>query len=501
AAANFDRRLHQGLYFNSTLSATLLEDVSDVKQASNSSLPHVRSDIAEYKKGGRIKLQKAVVNQYFKPAGQWYGRISGGLYEEMFAGAGGQLLYAPFDKRWAADIAVDALRQRNFQGWLGMRDYDTVTAIGSLHYRLPYETTATLRAGRFLAKDLGARIEIKRRFRSGFEVGGWYTRTDGKDITSPGTPSSPYFDKGIFFRMPLDALLPQDNRSRANFAISPWTRDVGQMVTSPGDLYPMVEAGETSLHQTDGLGNFSERIDELNHPAVARPIERITPWPNVQLRLEDAGSAFPRLSEVGNTVLWSGVTIGLASLADEKWRDKLAGHEESRGLKAWDKLGKAAPLLAVGGAGIALALGDSKLQNTGFIALQSAAVAAGSSMLLKQAFNRARPDEGQGHWSQQDAGPSRSDSSFPSNHAAVTFGAITPFAAEYRAPWLYGVAGIASLGRTAKGKHWVSDIAAGGLLGYATGKWLWSAQRERGRYQPVFDFGPGYAGVKIDARY
>ncbi|MCP9760856.1 phosphatase PAP2 family protein, partial [Aquitalea sp. S1-19] len=198
---------------------------------------------------------------------------------------------------------------------------------------------------------------------------------------------------------------------------------------------------------------------------------------------------------------WSGVTIGLASLADEKWRDKLAGHEDNRSIKTWDKLGKAAPLLAVGGAGMALALGDSKLQNTGFIALQSAAVAAGSSMLLKQAFNRARPDEGQGHWSRQDAGQSRSDSSFPSNHTAVTFGAITPFAAEYRAPWLYGVAGIASLGRTAKGKHWVSDVAAGGLLGYATGKWLWSAQRERGRYQPIFDFGPGYAGVKVDVSY
>ncbi|WP_328698614.1 YjbH domain-containing protein [Craterilacuibacter sinensis] len=501
AAANFDRRLAQGMYFNSTLSATLLEDVSDVTQASNSTLPHVRSDIAEYKKGGRIKLQKAVVNQYFKPAGEWYGRVSGGLYEEMFAGAGGQLLYAPFDKRWAADIAVDALRQRDYQGWIGMRDYDTVTAIGSLHYRLPYETTATLRAGRFLAKDLGARFEIKRRFRSGFEVGAWYTRTDGEDITSPGTPSSPYFDKGIFFRMPLHALLPQDNRSRANFAISPWTRDVGQMVSSTGDLYPMVESGELTLHSADGLGNFSERVDELDHPAVARPIERITPWPNVKLRLDDSGSAFPRLSELGNTVFWSGVTIGLASLADEKWRDKLAGHEDNRGIKAWDKLGKAAPLLAVGGAGMALALGDSKLQNTGFIALQSAAVAGGGSMLLKQAFNRARPDEGQGHWSRQDASQSRSDSSFPSNHASVTFGAITPFAAEYRAPWLYGVAGITSLGRTAKSKHWVSDIAAGGLLGYATGKWLWSAQRERGRYQPIFDLGPGYAGVKVDARY
>ncbi|TIC78498.1 phosphatase PAP2 family protein [Crenobacter intestini] len=500
-AANLDRRIANGLYFNSQVAATLLEDVSDVTQPSNSLLPHVRTDIAEYKRGGKVKLNKAVLNQYFKPAGQWYGRVSAGLYEEMFAGAGGQLLYAPFDRRWAADVTVDALRQRDFQGWLGMRDYDTVSAIASLHYRLPYETTATLRAGRFLAKDNGARFEIKRRFRSGFEIGGWYTYTDGQDITSPGSPASPYRDKGIFFRMSLDALLPQDSRSRANFAISPWTRDVGQMVNSPGDLYPMVESGEWTLHQSDGLGNFSERADEANHPAVARPIERVTPGPNVRLRLEDSSHAFPPLSELGTTLLGAGAIVGLASLADERWKDLVAENRNNRLVKGWDKLGKAAPLLAVGGAGMALALGDSKLQNTGLIALQAATVSAGGSMLLKQVFNRARPEQNAGHWGHQPSDRSRSDSSFPSNHAAVTFAAITPFAAEYRAPWLYGVAAAASLGRTAGNKHWLSDVAAGGILGYFTGKWLWSAQRERERYPAMLDLGPGYAGVKLNHRY
>ena len=33
--------------------------------------------------------------------------------------------------------------------------------------------------------------EFKRRLRSGVEIGAWYTKTNGNDITSPGTPSDP----------------------------------------------------------------------------------------------------------------------------------------------------------------------------------------------------------------------------------------------------------------------------------------------------------------------
>ena len=100
--------------------------------------------------------------------------------------------------RWATDLAVDWVQQRDFEGWFGFQDYRTVTAIASLNYRMAEGVTGTLRAGRFLAKDEGVRFELKRRFRSGWEVGAWYTITNGDDITSPGTPEKPYYDKGIF---------------------------------------------------------------------------------------------------------------------------------------------------------------------------------------------------------------------------------------------------------------------------------------------------------------
>ncbi len=106
----------------------------------------------------------------------------------MFGGFGGQALYLGRDGKWSADLAADWVRQRDFEGWFGFQDYDTITAIASLNYRMAQRVTATVRAGRFLAKDDGVRVELKRRFASGFEVGAWYTYTNGNDITSPGTP-------------------------------------------------------------------------------------------------------------------------------------------------------------------------------------------------------------------------------------------------------------------------------------------------------------------------
>src|SRR3990170_4504362 len=106
----------------------------------------------------------------------------------MFAGTGGQVLYLPAQGDWAFDITVDWLRQRAPGSSFGFRDYSVVTALGGIHYRFPGTgLTTPARIGRFLAKDNGVRFEVKRIFRWGVEVGGFYTVTNGNDITGPGS--------------------------------------------------------------------------------------------------------------------------------------------------------------------------------------------------------------------------------------------------------------------------------------------------------------------------
>lgn len=501
AAINYDKRLGEGLYLNSALKLNLVENISGVTQPSNSLLPHVRSDIAEYKRGGRFKLNRLMVNQYLNPAERWYARVSAGFYEEMFRGLGGQVLYLPKDSRWAADLTVDAVQQRGYKGWLDKRDYSTVTALGALHYKLPYDITATARAGRFLAEDKGVRVEFKRRFRSGVEIGAWYTKTNGNDITSPGTPSAPYNDKGVFLSVPINIMLLADTQVSAGMALSPWTRDVGQMVASPGDLYDLVEQPRRDMNLLDGLGNFAERADEQNHPAVNPPVRKVNPWPEFRARLEQSRSSGP---DVAEWVQGTGVAAGavLASALLDKPADRFVKkYDDSRLARHWGTFGKHMPLVLVGAAGAATAFGDARMTNIGLISMQSIAGAVGVSVVGKRIVSRARPIEGQGPWSRVGTGYSRSDSSFPSGHSAVAFAAVTPFAQEYDAPWLYGVAALSSIGRVASRDHWVSDTVAGGIVGYAIGSWLWQAQRDDSRSRLSIVPGPKEIGVAWQTTY
>ncbi|QJE00901.1 phosphatase PAP2 family protein [Massilia forsythiae] len=492
-AINYDRRLAQGMYLNSDFKLDLFENVSGVTQPSNSLLPHVRTDIAEYKRGSRFKLNRLLVNKYVMLDERLYARASAGFYEEMYRGAGGQVLYLPKDSRWAADLTVDALQQRGFKGWFDKRDYSTVTALGALHYKLPYDITATARAGRFLAKDNGVRMEFKRRFASGVEIGAWYTKTSGKDITNPGSPTDPYNDKGVFLSVPLNIMLPMDSQANAGLALSPWTRDVGQMVASPGDLYDLMEQPRRDLTLYDGLGNFAERRDEQNLPAVNPPVRPLTnPWPAFRMRVEQSASTTPTLPEwAKGTILGGGAILG-GALLDKPVDRFMKKHADSSAARAWDNVGKAMPVVLAGAAAGAVAFGDARAQNIGLISLESVAGAAALSVGAKHLAGRARPREERGQWGRA---ADRSDASFPSNHSTVAFAAVTPFAQEYDAPWLYGLAAATSLGRTAGRQHWVSDVVAGGVLGYAVGGWLWQAQRDNNRSS--FAVAPGPKSVSV----
>lgn len=232
-----------GLHLDATVAARLVENITDVTQSSNSKLPHVRTDVTEYFRGSSVKVERLLVNKYIQMSDRWYARASAGAYETMFAGAGGQVMYVPRSGKWSMDVSLDHLAQRDFASPFKFQDYRVTTGLVSAHTRLPFDMTFTTRVGQFLAKDRGARFEIKRQLASGVEFGAWYTHTDGKDITSPGSPSDPYRDKGVFMSIPLDVISTRHSQRVVNMSISPWTRDVGQMVKSPNDLRDTLERG------------------------------------------------------------------------------------------------------------------------------------------------------------------------------------------------------------------------------------------------------------------
>ncbi|MCC6208604.1 MAG: YjbH domain-containing protein [Gammaproteobacteria bacterium] len=241
---SYRKHVAEGLFFSAAGRVQLYEDVSDAAVESDSELPHVRSDIAEYKQGGRLRLDSLLLNKYLDLPGRVSGRLSAGYYEEMYAGVGGQFLYSSRDGDWAVDLMMDGLRQREPGDNFAFRDYSVLTTLLSGHYRWPeYGLTGTVRIGQFLARDDGIRYEMKRRFGSGVEIGAWYTITNAHDETGPGSPGEPYRDKGVFVSIPLSSMLTTDTREIARLSLSPWMRDVGQMVVPPDDLYRLTERG------------------------------------------------------------------------------------------------------------------------------------------------------------------------------------------------------------------------------------------------------------------
>ena len=267
----YDRELAERLFLNTGVNAILYENISEATGTSNSTLPHVRSDFTEYAKGPRLRVDHVLLNRVYHPSERTYARLTGGWLEQMYGGVGGQWLYVERGTPWAVDFSIDAVKQRGFDGRFDFRDYQTVTALAAVHYKLPYQSTLTTRVGRFLARDYGARFEIKRRFRIGMELGAWYTVTNAVD-TGVGDERN-YRDKGVFVSIPFEALLPADSRVVTGFSIAPWTRDPGQMVNSPVDLYQMLEKPlMLDTHKYDGLVRLGDVEDDYNLPYLGSPM-------------------------------------------------------------------------------------------------------------------------------------------------------------------------------------------------------------------------------------
>jgi hypothetical protein len=491
----YDRELSQSFFLNSGLNLTLYENISDAVGVNNSTLPHVRSDFGLYAGGSRVKLDHLLLNRVYQPAERNYARLTGGYIEQMYGGVEAQWLYVERGAPWAFDVSVDAVKQRNYDGWFGFLDYETVTTLAALHYKLPYQSTVTVRAGRFLARDYGARFEIKRRFRIGMELGAWYTVTDAVDTGIAGQAN--YRDKGVFVSIPFEPLLANDTRVTTGFSLAPWTRDPGQMVKSPADLYDTLEKPVMiDMYKSDGLVRLGDVEDDYNLPYLGsamwdRPFENFG-----ALTGQDWGDGLGSLgrADVWGTALLGAGFVAASGLFDRRIDEYVQRHPDSQTLHALNGTGKWLPVVAIGGAGLAaLSEQDQRWSNTGIAGLEAGFTGLLVNEALKYTVGRARPADGLGT---TDFEPfKRADASFPSNHTTVMWATVTPFAKEYDAPWLYGVAALVNAGRIASREHWLSDTVASSLLGYALGDFFWQERRAPGK-GPTVLVGPQSVTLK-----
>lgn len=110
-------------------------------------------------------------------------------------------------------------------------------------------------------------------------------------------------------------------------------------------------------------------------------------------------------------------------------------------------------------------------------AAESYFVSTALVLTLKGAVGRARPYMAQGAWSFEPFSYGNTDyQSFPSGHTSAAFSVATVLS-HYSDDWVgktffYTTATVAAYSRIYDNKHWLTDVIAGGLLGYFVGRWV-----------------------------
>ncbi len=201
-----------------------------------SGLPRVRTDRASYKREGKTALERLTADYLFKPAPDFYGRVSVGYLEPMFGGVSTELLWQPADQTWGLGAEMNYVQQRDFDQQFSFQDYDVVTGHVSAYWNVNQGLAAQLDVGRYLAGDWGATLSVDRVFANGWRIGAYATLTDA-DYADYGEGS---FTKGLRMSVPLSWGIGTPNRKTYAIDMNTLARDGGARLDVNNRLHGLV---------------------------------------------------------------------------------------------------------------------------------------------------------------------------------------------------------------------------------------------------------------------
>ncbi|TKF69477.1 YjbH domain-containing protein [Vibrio sp. F13] len=188
-----------------------------------------------------------------------YTQAYGGYLESMFAGVGGEILYRPFNQNWAIGADMTAISQRDPESWFGTFDEETqvnpddssrtykvidkgttgfITGYYTPQWDFLSDTLLKVGVGKFLAGDVGTRVDFSKQFKSGVIAGAFVSLTD---MTTEEYGEGSY-TKGFYVSIPFDLVTVKPSSSRAGFTWLPITRDGGQVLNKQYNLFDQTDA-------------------------------------------------------------------------------------------------------------------------------------------------------------------------------------------------------------------------------------------------------------------
>lgn len=237
----------------SSLTYGLIDNMDALKLGSDSVLPRVRTDIVQYLKQSRnLSIKRMQLNYYNQITPSLFYRFSGGIFESMFSGYGGEILYRPYHKNFGIGLELWEAYQRDYKQMFELRDYKTITGHLNLYYQEPRSNILFhIKGGRYLAKDSGITFDVSRIFRSGLRMGAFFSLTDiSEEEFGEGS-----FDKGFYFWIPVEMFSGRYFKRTFGWGLRPITRDGAQTLIYG---YPLWGVTDSSVNH-----RFRRRISDI----------------------------------------------------------------------------------------------------------------------------------------------------------------------------------------------------------------------------------------------
>ena len=226
-------KIRRNLTLYTSIGVNVYDTFDNFKNFSESPIPKVRSDIQRYLDEGKNHIKRMNIEYHGSPYKNVFYRVDAGILEEMFAGIGGEILYRPFNRSYVLGLSAHKVRKRAFDQKFSLMDYENATGHLSLYNEWPAGVVSSVSIGEYLAGDTGATLDVSRRYKSGFTLGVYATKTNlSAEEFGEGS-----FDKGFYFSIPTKLFFPDYTTGHIGFGISPLTKDGGARLWQSTNLY------------------------------------------------------------------------------------------------------------------------------------------------------------------------------------------------------------------------------------------------------------------------
>ena len=239
---NSEIKFASDLYLTTAISYQLTNSFERLRYYPDSPyLPHVRTDVVKYLNNRPdLYLNSMQLDKLQKISNGHYLKFSAGMYEMMFGGYGVEYLWKPFESNLSIGVSLYHVKQRDFEQRFRFSDYEVSTGHTNFIYFHPYSgLIMDLSIGKYLAGDKGYTLDLSRRFKSGFKMGAYFTRTNISKIEY-GEGS---FDKGFYFEMPFSIFGADESKDNTKFTVQPLTRDGGAKLKTKNPLIYSISSG------------------------------------------------------------------------------------------------------------------------------------------------------------------------------------------------------------------------------------------------------------------